>query len=94
MILAQEYGTSLGPTIQPENLVTGNTLGENGAELSLNEIFEKFIMVGLPDLPVTYGTIEMTREASSRFRKHASELTLKKVKEHKQRMAKLGFPFD
>lgn len=62
MRLAYEYGSDLGPGIDLNKVIAGNELGEDGRELSLDEIFATFIEGKTADEgSVDFETIERDR---------------------------------
>jgi hypothetical protein len=98
MRLAKQYGTDLGPSVTPQDVVKSNKLGDHGEELTLNQILEKFVLKGMdPETESHFGVIEMDRPlAKNEIRKHnkwQESLVQKKIKEHKKACSKAGFPF-
>jgi len=105
MRIAEEYGTIPGPTVRIEGLVAGNRLGDDGSELSIDEILEKFVLDGLSvNLPMKFYTLESKTpwseeeikviEERQRKRREWQEERLSQItQEHKQKMMELGFPF-
>lgn len=98
MRLAKQYGTDLGPTVTPQDVVKGNKLGDNGEELNLDQILEKFALKGMdPETESHFGVIKMDRPSTKdEIRKHnkwRENLIQEKIKKHKEVCKKAGFPF-
>jgi len=94
MRVAKEYGSTLGYSIKSEEIVKNNKLGENEQELTLEEIFEKYIQEGLSDsLPVEFGTMELIPEAVVRDHTWRDKRIEEEIERHKEKMEKLGFKF-
>jgi len=94
MRVAMQYGSSLGPSIRPEEILEGNHLGDNGEELGLAALFAQYVQDGLPDdLPMRFETLEMTKEAAERFDAWSHRMTNSELERHKRAMEDHGFPF-
>lgn len=99
MHLAKKYGSNLGPTVTPQEIIKGNTLGDNGEELDLDQILEKFALQGMdPETDSHFGVIQMerspTEEEINRANEWRNEIFEKKIEKQKRICAEAGFPFD
>lgn len=99
MKLAKEYGTDFGSTVSPQELVKGNKLGDNGEELDLDQILEKFALPGMDSqVESHFGVIKMEKSLTEEEIEQEDEWWRKMIQEsiekHKQRCKESGFPFD
>lgn len=99
MQLAKEYGSNLGPTVTPQEIIKGNTLGDNGEELDLDQILEKFALEGMdPQTDSHFGVIQMerppTEEEVMRQNEWTRQMIEKSIERQKRICAEAGFPFD
>jgi hypothetical protein len=94
MKLAQRYGTSLGPSIQPEEVVKGNHLGDEHTELTFDEIFSRVSDKDYPDSGLAQiGSIKVTREAKSKIDTWMSQVEQRVLERHIKAMEEYGFMF-
>lgn len=98
MRLAKQYGTDLGPSVTPQDVVKNNRLGDNGETLNLDQILEKFSLKGMdPETESHFGVIKMdrplTKDEIVHHNKWRESLIQEKIKEHKESCRKAGFPF-
>ena len=99
MHLAKEYGSNLGPTVTPQEIIKGNALGDNGEELDLDQILEKFALQGMdPETDSHFGVIKMerlpTEEEVKRGNEWRRQMFEKSIERQKRTCEEAGFPFD
>jgi len=85
--------------VTPQEIIKGNTLGDNGEELELDQILEKFALQGMdPETDSHFGFITMARPSTEEELQRKNEWIQERFEESIERQKRIceeaGFPFD